>query len=65
LRLGEPLGAAALTALVLPQMFVQKSLLFSNLLENDLQSFVFSQPFIYAGLLVTALSVGHHAALLS
>jgi len=36
LSIGETIGAAALTGLMLPQMFTQKSLLFSNLLENDM-----------------------------
>jgi hypothetical protein len=58
--IGEHLGAAAVTGLVLPQMFTQRSLLFSNLLDNDTKAFLFSQPFIYMGYLATALSIGHY-----
>ena len=58
--INEPLYAALLLALILPQMFFQATLLLPDPIENDVKYQASAQPFLVFGILVTALCVGHH-----
>ena len=58
--LNEPLYAALLLALILPQMYFQATLLLKDPIENDVKYQASSQPFLVFGILVTALCIGHH-----
>ena len=56
--LGESLPAAILAAMVFPQMFVQRSLLFSRLVDGQ-KAFAFNQPFVLVGLMAASYGIGH------
>ena len=58
--LNEPLYAALLLALVVPQVYFQATLLLPDPIKNDVKYQASSQPFLVFGILVTALCVGHH-----
>lgn len=58
--LNEPLYAALLLALIIPQVYFQATLLLPDPIENDVKYQASSQPFLVFGILVTALCVGHH-----
>ena len=58
--IGEPVYAAVLLGLVLPQMYFQATLLLPDPVENDVKYQASSQPFLVFGILATALCVGHH-----
>ena len=59
--IGEHAAAAALVAIVLPQLYFQKTLLLDgDPLENDLTYMAMAQPFTFLGVLVTALCIGQH-----
>lgn len=58
--IGEPNYAAALLALILPQMYFQATLLLPDPVANDVKYQASSQPFLVFGILVTALCVGQH-----
>ena len=58
--LGEPTYAAALLALILPQMYFQATLLLPDPIANDVKYQASAQPFLVFGILATALCVGHH-----
>jgi len=57
--IGEPVYAAVLFGLVLPQMFSQISFL-QDPVANDVKYQAAAQPFLVFGILTTALAVGHH-----
>jgi len=57
--IGEPLYAAILFGLVLPQMFSQISFV-QDPVANDVKYQAAAQPFLVFGILTTALAVGHH-----
>ena len=57
--IGEPVFAAVLFGLVLPQMFSQISFL-QDPVANDVKYQAAAQPFLVFGILTTALAVGHH-----
>lgn len=56
----ETWAAAVLTALVVPQIFTQRSLLFARLVDPQ-KAFEFGHPFILAGMVTTAVALGHAA----
>jgi chlorophyll/bacteriochlorophyll a synthase len=58
--IGEPYYAAALLALILPQIYFQATLLLPDPIKNDVKYQASSQPFLVFGILATALCVGHH-----
>lgn len=58
--LHEPLYAAILMALILPQMYFQATLLLPDPIENDVKYQASSQPFLVFGILTTALAIGNH-----
>jgi chlorophyll/bacteriochlorophyll a synthase len=58
--INEPLYAAILTALILPQAYFQATLLLPDPIENDVKYQASAQPFLVFGILATALCVGHH-----
>jgi len=58
--IGEPVYAAILFALVLPQMFSQVSFI-QDPVANDVKYQAAAQPFLVFGILDTALAVGHHS----
>lgn len=58
--IGEATYAAALTALILPQVYFQATLLIPDPIENDVQYQASSQPFFIFGLLLTCICLGHH-----
>jgi len=58
--LDEPVYAAILLALILPQIYFQATLLLPDPVENDVKYQGSSQPFLVFGILVTALCIGHH-----
>ena len=51
--------AAALAALILPQMYFQNKFFLPDPVENDVKYQASAQPFLVIGILVTALAVGH------
>jgi len=55
--LEEPLPAAVLAAMVFPQMFVQRSLLFSRLVDGQ-KAFAFNFPFLLVGLMAASYGIG-------
>jgi chlorophyll synthase len=57
--IGEPLYAAILFGLVLPQMYSQISFI-QDPVANDVKYQAAAQPFLVFGILTTALAVGHH-----
>jgi chlorophyll synthase len=58
--LNEPVYAAILLGLILPQMYFQSTLLLTDPIENDVKYQASAQPFLVFGILATALCVGHH-----
>lgn len=56
--LGEPLPAAVLAGMVFPQMFIQRSLLFSRLVDGQ-KAFAFNQPFLLAGFFAASYAIGN------
>ena len=58
--LDEPIYAAILLALILPQIYFQATLLLKDPIANDVKYQGSSQPFLVFEILVTALCVGHH-----
>jgi chlorophyll/bacteriochlorophyll a synthase len=58
--INEPLYAAILTALILPQAYFQATLLLPDPIENDVKYQASAQPFLVFGILATALCIGHH-----
>jgi chlorophyll synthase len=56
----EPVYAAVLLALILPQMYFQYNLLLPDPIKNDVKYQASAQPFLVFGILATALCVGHH-----
>jgi len=55
--LGETVPAAIIAAMVFPQMFVQRSLLFSRLVDSQ-KAFAFNQPFVLVGLMAASYAIG-------
>ena len=53
-------AAAAITTLVLPQMYLQSTLLLRDPFENDVKYMAMSQPFSFFAVLVTAICIGQH-----
>lgn len=62
--LNEPLYAAVLLGLTLPQIFLQFKFFLPDPVENDVKYQASAQPFLVFGLLTTGLAVGHHTQLL-
>ena len=58
--IGEPVYAAVVLALVLPQAYFQATLLLPDPIENDVQYQASAQPFLVFGILATCLCLGHH-----
>jgi len=58
--LNEPVYAAILLALILPQIYFQATLLLPDPINNDVKYQGSSQPFLVFGILATALCIGHH-----
>jgi chlorophyll synthase len=56
----EMVVAAAVASLVIPQMYLQATLLLRDPFENDVTYMARSQPFSFMAILVTALCIGHH-----
>lgn len=56
--LHETTAAAVVVALLVPQMFLQRSLLFSKLVDVH-KVFEFGQPFFLLGMITTAVAMGH------
>lgn len=57
----EPLYATILSALILPQIYFQATLLLPDPIQNDVKYQASSQPFLVFGILATALCIGHHS----
>lgn len=57
---GEATTAAFVLSMVLPQLYFQSTLLISDPKKNDLIYMARSQPFLFFGMLGTALSIGNH-----
>ncbi|KAK9827242.1 hypothetical protein WJX81_001862 [Elliptochloris bilobata] len=60
--LHEPVYAAVLTALILPQVFAQVKYFIPDPIKNDVAYQARAQPFLVFGLLTTGLAIGHHNA---
>lgn len=60
---GEPKYAAAIVALVLPQVFFQFKYFLKDPIKNDVKYQAAAQPFLVLGILVAGLAVGHHGPL--
>lgn len=60
---GEATYAAAIVALVLPQMFLQQKYFLKDPVANDVKYQASAQPFLVLGILVAGLAVGHHGPL--
>lgn len=58
--IGEPVYAAVLLALILPQAYFQATLLLPDPVANDVKYQASAQPFLVFGLLATCLCLGHH-----
>ena len=58
--INEPIYAAVILALVLPQAYFQATLLLPDPIENDVQYQASAQPFLVFGILATCLCLGHH-----
>ena len=56
----EPIYAAVLLALVLPQAYFQATLLLPDPVANDVKYQASAQPFLVFGILATCLCLGHH-----
>jgi len=57
---GETTYAAVLTALILPQMYLQTQTILVDPVKNDVAYQAKAQPFLVLGILTTALACGHH-----
>jgi chlorophyll synthase len=57
---GETTYAAVLTALILPQMYLQATTFLVDPIKNDVKYQAAAQPFLVLGILTTALACGHH-----
>jgi len=57
---GETKYAAALAALILPQMYLQATTFLVDPVKNDVKYQAAAQPFLVLGILTTALACGHH-----
>lgn len=60
--LNEPVYAAVLLALILPQVYAQVKYFIPDPVENDVKYQASAQPFLVFGLLTTGLAIGHHNA---
>jgi chlorophyll synthase len=58
--LHEPVYAAVLLGLTLPQIFFQYRFFLPDPIKNDVKYQASAQPFLVFGLLTTGLAVGHH-----
>jgi len=58
--IGETSYSLALLSLLLPQLYFQKTLLLEDPLENDLKYVASTSPFIFLGVMVSALCIGNH-----
>lgn len=58
--MGEPMYAAGLLALLLPQFYFIKTLLIPDPMANDVKFQASCQPFFFFGLVLTALCMGNH-----
>jgi len=58
--LDEPLYAAILAGLTIPQIFLQAKYLLKDPVKFDVQYQAAAQPFFVFGILTTALACGHH-----
>jgi chlorophyll/bacteriochlorophyll a synthase len=56
--LGETMTAAFILAMVLPQLYLQSTLLLKDPVANDIKYMALSQPFLFLGLLATAFCMG-------
>lgn len=59
----EPEYAAAIVALVIPQMIFQQQYFLKDPLKYDVKYQASAQPFLVLGILVTGLAIGHHGPL--
>lgn len=60
LSIGEPVFAAIIGGLTLPQIYFQATLLLPDPVANDVKFQAASQPFFVFGILATAICVGQH-----
>lgn len=60
--LNEPIYAAVLTALVIPQVIAQVKYFIPDPVANDVKYQASAQPFLVFGLLTTGLAIGHHTS---
>lgn len=60
---GENAYAAAIVALVLPQMILQQQYFLKDPLKYDVKYQASAQPFLVIGILVAGLAIGHHGPL--
>ncbi|CDF38236.1 chlorophyll a synthase [Chondrus crispus] len=60
---GEKGYAAAIVALVAPQMFLQQKYFLKDPVKYDVKYQASAQPFLVIGILVAGLAVGHHGPL--
>ena len=58
--LHEPIYAAVLLGLILPQIWFQYSIFLPDPIANDVKYQASAQPFLVFGLLTTGLACGHH-----
>eukprot|EP00889_Picochlorum_renovo_P004422 jgi/Picre1/31452/NNA_006804.t1 len=58
--LDEPIYAAVLTGLVIPQIIAQVKYFIPDPIANDVKYQASAQPFLVFGLLTTGLAIGHH-----
>eukprot|EP00890_Picochlorum_soloecismus_P001247 jgi/Picsp_1/2122/NSC_05587-R1_chlorophyll synthetase len=58
--LEEPVYAAVLTALIIPQIIAQIKYFIPDPIANDVKYQASAQPFLVFGLLTTGLAIGHH-----
>uniref|UniRef100_A0A6T6MCL3 Chlorophyll synthase n=1 Tax=Timspurckia oligopyrenoides TaxID=708627 RepID=A0A6T6MCL3_9RHOD len=61
--IGETPYAAALVALIVPQMVLQQKYFLKDPIENDVKYQASAQPFLVLGILVTGLAIGNHGPL--
>lgn len=54
------MAGTVLLALLMPQLYFQQTLLFPDPLGNDVKYMAYTQPFVFLGVLVTALCLGGH-----
>eukprot|EP00184_Porphyridium_aerugineum_P006359 CAMPEP_0184707212 /NCGR_PEP_ID=MMETSP0313-20130426/37155_1 /TAXON_ID=2792 /ORGANISM="Porphyridium aerugineum, Strain SAG 1380-2" /LENGTH=374 /DNA_ID=CAMNT_0027168787 /DNA_START=2108 /DNA_END=3232 /DNA_ORIENTATION=- len=60
---GEQEYAAALLAMILPQMYFQQKYFLKDPIANDVKYQASAQPFLVLGILITGLAIGHHGPL--